>query len=340
MRTPVVVLITTYRRPDGLRRLLQSLALLNHADPRAAAPAEPRPLHLDVSLLIVDNGPADEHSAVAAIVDHARCEHPNLSIRLVHEPGPGISFARNRALTEGLAHLEHISARDHARPPAPAFLAFVDDDERASPDWLLHLVRTALRFDADAVAGPVAPHFHTQAPPWLADSDLFARTDRPTGQPLPWAFTGNVLIRTAALRDFLANQPTAFDERLALVGSEDRHFFQRWTRAGRSLVWCQEALVEEDLPAERASVAWLAARKRRVARAACWIERDLHPAPALRLKHAALGAAWTLRGLARYAIAFPRGPIHRARARIELAWGLGRLLGSVADPTPGYRNTD
>jgi glycosyltransferase involved in cell wall biosynthesis len=40
-------------------------------------------------------------------------------------------------------------------PPSGDLIAFLDDDEEASPGWLAALIETQRRYDADVVFGPV-----------------------------------------------------------------------------------------------------------------------------------------------------------------------------------------
>ena len=57
----------------------------------------------------------------------------------VHEPAAGVANARNAGMTQATGGL----------------IAFLDDDEEASPGWLAALIEAQRRFDADVVFGPV-----------------------------------------------------------------------------------------------------------------------------------------------------------------------------------------
>src|SRR5829696_2372932 len=97
-----VVAVLTYRRVELLSGLLADLV----AQAATITPA--------ATVLVVDNDP--EGSAADVVLGWAE-----RGVRYVHEPRPGISAARNRALTE---------AAD-----ADA-LVFFDDDEHPCPGWL------------------------------------------------------------------------------------------------------------------------------------------------------------------------------------------------------------
>ncbi|GAA1170224.1 glycosyltransferase [Nesterenkonia xinjiangensis] len=215
------VCVCTYRRDDLLVELLESLRAQR-------APQLPR-------LLVVDNDP-DGGSA-----DTVRRLWPEA--RWVHQPRPGIAAARNAGLD--------------ALPEDADAVVFVDDDERAAPDWLAALVRTADASGADTVSGPVRSLLPPGIPADLADEGFIRRIDFPTG---PWAFrpaTNNVLVRA----DWFTQEPAfRFDEDFNFSGGEDSELFGRLQAAGAQSWWCAEAEVSEDVPAERATPEWMRAR--------------------------------------------------------------------------------
>lgn len=77
-------------------------------------------------------------------------------VRVLSEPQPGASAARNRALAEARG----------------AVIAFTDDDAAADRDWLRRLVGRLVRTpDADCVTGPVLPaELETPAQIWFEES--------------------------------------------------------------------------------------------------------------------------------------------------------------------------
>jgi GT2 family glycosyltransferase len=88
-----------------------------------------------LDLLVIDNAPAT--AATATLV---RTHFP--IVRYVHEPRPGLNWARNRAIAE--AHGE--------------LIAFTDDDARPDPRWIQALVQAfATSPDVMAVTGLVVP---------------------------------------------------------------------------------------------------------------------------------------------------------------------------------------
>ena len=105
----------TFRRPRGLEALLTSLAKLDNPGPGYG-----------VKVIIVDNDP---DGSARSIVETCRTTMPWELVYTV-EPRRGIPFGRNTAVrTAGDAD----------------FVAFLDDDEVAEPDWLTELLRVQRR---------------------------------------------------------------------------------------------------------------------------------------------------------------------------------------------------
>ena len=116
----LTVVICTRDRREGLARTLTSLSHQSDS-------------HFDV--LIIDNSRDGN-------VANCRDSFGDLDIRRCHEPAPGLSRARNRALSE--VHSE--------------FVAWIDDDEVADRDWIAWIKRGFATPDRpDAVAGMILP---------------------------------------------------------------------------------------------------------------------------------------------------------------------------------------
>ena len=80
----------------------------------------------------------------------------------------------------------------------------------------------------------------------------------------------------------------AFDERMAMTGGSDAQFSASLYQGGYKIVWADEAIVHEDIPADRARVGWLVRRALRVGGQRAKIDFEQLPKP-----HA--GARWTVR---------------------------------------------
>lgn len=238
----IVVCVITCMRPAGLSRCLESLMTLQLSEL----------CRMNVEILVVDNDP--DGSARQIVENAARAS--KISIRYEIEPRRGIPFARNRAVD---------LSRNHQ------FIAFVDDDETVREDWLNALISTQQQYDADVVAGPVIPMFEPGIPTWLIDGRFFDKRRKRTGSTLHWASTANILIRMRALKDI----PNPFDERFAMTGGTDRFLTLQLARTGAQLIWCDEAVVQEVIPASRGNVRWLIRRGYRTGNSIALCERAM-----------------------------------------------------------------
>lgn len=222
--------VLTYQRPVELAALLAALAALD--DP---------PVVLPLPVYVVDN---DADGSAASTVDAAR-RRLGESISYVAEPRPGIARARNAAL-------------DAARAGGHDVVVFIDDDELPDPGWLVELLRVAQEHAADGVAGPVVTEFDREPSRALSRGGFFSRARHPTGTTVAAAASNNLLLRLAAV-DRLA-LPRFDVDRFNLTGGEDTDLTSRLTRAGCRIVWADEAVVRERLPAGRISWRWAVQR--------------------------------------------------------------------------------
>jgi glycosyltransferase involved in cell wall biosynthesis len=217
-----VVAVLTYRRTHLLPALLDELVA-------QAATVEPR-----AGVLVVDNDPAG--SAADAVLGRA-----GQGVRYVHEPRPGISAARNRALVEaGDAQV----------------LVFFDDDQRPCPGWLARLTGAWRTWGCAAVAGPVGSVVPEPVDPWIAGSGVFDRPRKPTGSRVGGAGAGNLLLDMARVRAL----GLRFDDRLGLTGGEDTLLTHALVRSGEEIRWCDEAEAVEPVPPDRLTRRWVLRR--------------------------------------------------------------------------------
>lgn len=217
---PLVTLgVCTYRRPELLALALRSLARQTVAI-------------TDFEIVVVDN---DIEASAQALVQRFAQKHADLVVHYFIESGRGVSHVRNRCVAQARGE----------------WLAFVDDDEEARPDWLAQLLDAQRRFAADVVLGPVNPLLPDEAPRWLRD--MGRSTDHPgmaTGAIVPpgQGGCGNVLMRVAAVR---ARGAAPFQPGLSLTGGEDAELFNWLRLQGAKVVWCNEAWADEHQPARR-----------------------------------------------------------------------------------------
>ncbi len=215
------VCVCTFRRPQ-ITKTLESIAQQN--------------LHPDwkVRVLVVDND--TEPSAKTCVLKAAK-EH-GLDLRYIHAPGRNISIARNACL-------------DYAEGD---WIAFIDDDETVVPGWLASLVAKSL--EADVVFGPVKAIYGEDAPAWMRAGDFHTTRVVYRGGRIDTGYCGNVLMRRSAIEA----RGLRFDLACGVLGGEDTVFFGRLFSAGLRLVEAPEALAAEPVPAQRATLRWLARR--------------------------------------------------------------------------------
>ena len=231
------IAVLTYRRPDGLARLLDELAV------------EMASSSIDASVLVVDN---DDRPSAEEIVG------TRTGVRYVHEPRPGIAAGRNRALDE---------SRD-AR-----FLVFVDDDEVPRPGWLDALIQTWNDGQPAAVVGPVISEFTQPLDPWIELGGFFQRIRHRTGTVVDVAATNNLLLDLDVVR---AND-LRFDERFSASGGSDVFFTRSLVRCGGRIVWCDEAEVTDVVPAGRQTREWVTQRAIRAGNTESRVAIQLQP---------------------------------------------------------------
>jgi len=297
-RPAVSVCTCTYQRPRLLALLLASLVKQSFSD--------------FFEVIVVDNDPT---GSAAEIISKVRHENPSFALRYAVEPKKGISFARNTAVSLAIGD----------------FIAWIDDDETATENWLEALWQTRLLGDADAVFGPVVPFFPEGSKPWATHSGLFDRPRHPTGTIIDVreARTGNALVKAG----WLNTHASPFDIKLANTGGEDHDFFSRIQSQGARFLWCDEAVVYEVVPFERQRPQWILERRLRGS-ANYW--RSHSSSPSRKVMRALTGTGqFIICGLA--GIAAAPFSFHRA---LRLWWramgGLGRLVAVTTFTWKGY----
>ncbi len=219
--------ILTFQRPDELTKTLAGV--LAQVDEVNAADAG-----LSVDVLVVDNDPAGTAEAATRDIGHP-------ALRYVIESSPGIASARNRALDEAAAS---------------DLLVYIDDDEVPRPRWLSSIVSTWRSTQAAAVMGRVESAFDGELSPWIAAGDFFARPRMPSGTEIPVAAAGNLLLDLRQIRRL----GVRFDVTLGLSGGEDNLLSRRLTNRGGRIVWCDESVADDLVPAKRLTRDWLLRR--------------------------------------------------------------------------------
>jgi succinoglycan biosynthesis protein ExoM len=226
MTTPIdiSVILPTYNRAEMLRGALENL-VTQETQGRFA-----------YELVVVDNGSTD---ATAEVLRQVSANSP-IPIRAFRELDEGVAQARNRAVRESRGH----------------WLAFIDDDELAQPDWLAQLHAVALSTGSPCIGGDVHLAMDTKE---LSSYGPVRRrsfrerigTDknpiRLQGRQLPG--TDNVLYAR-----HLFDSVGLFDTSM-MRGSSDHDFAMRVQAAGHPMWHTSRAIVKHRIPPERRTIA-------------------------------------------------------------------------------------
>jgi GT2 family glycosyltransferase len=224
-----VVCIPTFRRPEGLARLLRSL--------------QEQQDDVSFAVVVVENDAQNPVGAKRAEAFFATTDLPSV---IAIEPKQGNCHAINRAFFEARQHF-----------PTAQYLLMADDDEVVTPAWLSNMVGTARRTGAAIVGGPVIRQFEIPVPRSISEHSLNGYIAGPTRQVPVIHGTGNCLIQ----RDVFSKLDSGlFDPAFNFLGGGDMDFFQRCRAAGFTFWWCEEAVIHETVAKDRATAAWLLRR--------------------------------------------------------------------------------
>lgn len=222
MTVEISLCVCTYRRPQ----LASTLASLER---------QQLPDGVSLALVIIDN---DAAGSARPIVE-AFQRHSKLPVKYHIESRKSLSHARNASL----------------RLATGEWLAFIDDDEQAQPDWLCQLLTCTETYQADGAIGTVKALYPPKTPAWIREGGFFDKPGLPTGTKLNTGSTCNALLRRS-----LVTGDEPFDPRYGATGGEDTDFFARLVRQGATLVACREALVLEHISPDRVNSEFLIRR--------------------------------------------------------------------------------
>lgn len=218
------VCVCTYRRRE-LEDTLLSIGVL-------AVPPDTA-----IRVIVADN----DAEPTARDLVYALAARLPFDVVYVHCPASNISIARN-------ACLESASGD---------FIAFIDDDSTACPQWLVALSSAMSATGADAVLGPVEAIYSTNAPGWMRRGDFHSTRPVFVEGEIRTGYSGNVMLRRSSPR----LHGRRFNLALGRTGGEDTEYFTKLYRAGGHIVFAPQAVVREPVPEGRARFSWLAQRR-------------------------------------------------------------------------------
>ncbi len=214
----IIIGICTAKRPQMLLACLWSLA-------SNAIPSE-----TDVEICVCDNEAKPNNRNI--VVEFSRsCP---FIVHYIHEPRRGIPQARNAVVAKAL----ELNA---------AWLAFIDDDETATTQWIVNLHLAARMYGADTVAGPVVRRYPDKMPFWGVKRTPAPHTSFMDGEVVNMLPTYNVLASMRLFRSAPTGMGLRFDERLAFSGGEDTQLGMQAVARGARMIWTTKAIVNETM---------------------------------------------------------------------------------------------
>lgn len=305
----VAIACITFRRTDGVERLLDSFLALQ----------PPGADWIMSGIVVVDNDP---NGSAEDVVSRTA---PNATY--VIEPEPGISAARNRAV-------------EVARTLGANWIAFADDDETVRAAWVRELCDVASTSDCAAVVGAVEMHFPDGTPTWFQATRVFQSEYVDGEQTAGYFSTNNCLIRI----DPMPVTGTMFDPRFGLTGGSDWHLGRRIIAVGQRVAYAPKAFADEVVVQSRITLRYAVERLIRYGNTLVLVDRAIaaeagRSGLAIRFRAIVAGTARVGFGLGKGLVGLRGGLPGLANGLRTSAIGLGQLGAALDLRVREYRRT-
>jgi glycosyltransferase involved in cell wall biosynthesis len=301
----IVIGIPTFRRPQGLARLLASIATQH--------------VQFTPHVLVADNDKNDRQGL--DVVELTKTNGYPFPLTGIVVQERGISQVRNALMRVAFEDL------------AADGLAMVDDDERVEPNWLVALAAMQEQGGFDVVGGQVLPDFEHPPPRWTFGLSIYWRKVHKPGVISMVHGTGNIFLSRSLHESF---RGCVFDPHFGLTGGEDKEFFTRLKRQGASFGFAPEAISYEHISSSRMTRRWALQRAYRIGCGDARIFR-LHVKSARywACELVKLAAALTVSPL--WIVVTAWSPARQMRGCMLLARQLGKLKDLLGSPPQVYK---
>jgi len=230
----ISAIICTHNRSDLLPSAIQSL--LEQSLPASL-----------FEIIVVDNASTDDTKSVC--VQYAST--PNF--RYIYESAPGLSVARNRGVNEAISK----------------YVAFMDDDAIASPDWLRLLVNAFEQITPTpaSVGGKIEPIWEIPKPQWLPQQHIACLTILDYGDKAQFIRYPKILYGTNMAfnrEQLLLHSCFRVDigrKKNCLLSCEESDIYQKFAEAGLHTYYEPDAYVHHLVPKERLNKKWIYKRQ-------------------------------------------------------------------------------
>jgi glycosyltransferase involved in cell wall biosynthesis len=227
------IIIPTYKRPDGLTRILQSINMQN----------------VDMSQIeiIVINNSMDTKSECEEIC--ALFIQKRLPVQLLHETVKGTSSAKNLGIKNACGR----------------WLAFFDDDEGLVENYLSTLLPVLQKESATIIlGGPYAPVFESPSPKWLKEKYFWVSYGSISQQlSSPDYLPGGNLVISKTMVDQIGGYSTEFGHKGKQSGyGEDTEFVTRAIKNGGVQHYLPSLVVYHYIPSGRLTLNWFKIQKK------------------------------------------------------------------------------
>ncbi|EMI15583.1 glycosyl transferase family 2 [Rhodopirellula maiorica SM1] len=197
----IAIIICTRNRADSLRATLKSISACRI------------PNNFSVELIVVDNGSSDH---TLKVVEQAKDNFSNVTLRCLIEPKPGQARARNLAIQNTDADL----------------LLWTDDDVLVPVDWVEQMCKPLLSGCADAVMGGVRlaeslkrDWLTPLMSSWLATTDCY-KSERPTLVGANMIFSSKILEKVSGFCEDLGPGALGFRDDTEFAGRVNLYGFR------------------------------------------------------------------------------------------------------------------